>query len=71
VGYFALDSAQGAVPYVLMLASASFVYIALADLVPDLHRQTRQRLNGWASQFALMLAGVAVIALLTGVLHQH
>lgn len=70
-GYFALDSAQGAVPYVLMLASASFVYIALADLVPDLHRQTRQRLNGWASQFALMLAGVAVIALLTGVLHQH
>ncbi len=71
VGYFALDSAQGAVPYVLMLASASFVYIALADLVPDLHRQTRQRLNGWASQFALMLTGVAVIAVLTGMLHQH
>lgn len=71
VGYFALGSAQGALPYVLMVASASFVYIALADLVPDLHRQTRQRLNGWVSQFALMLVGVAVIALLTGFIHQH
>ncbi len=70
-GYLALGSAQGAVPYVLMIASASFVYIALADLVPDLHRQTRQRVNGWVSQFVLMLAGVAVIALLTGFIHQH
>ena len=71
IGYFTLDGAQGALPFVLMLASASFVYIALADLVPDLHRQTRQRLNGWLSQFALMLLGVAVIAVLTGTLHQH
>jgi zinc and cadmium transporter len=71
IGYFALGGAQGALPYVLMIASASFVYIALADLVPDLHRQTRQRLNGWMSQFALMLAGIAVIAMLTGVMHRH
>lgn len=71
VGYFALGSAESLLPYVLVLAAAGFIYIALADLVPDLHRQTRQRLDGWASQFALMLAGVAMIALLTQFMHQH
>ncbi|MEN9315591.1 MAG: hypothetical protein RIS35_1984 [Pseudomonadota bacterium] len=71
VGYFALDRAQQLLPHVLMLASASFIYIALADLVPDLHRQTRRRSHGWVSQFVLMLSGVAVIALLTTQIHAH
>jgi zinc and cadmium transporter len=71
LGYFALERAEHMLPYVLMLASASFIYIALADLVPDLHRQTRRRSHGWLSQFALMLAGVAVIALMTAQLHAH
>ena len=57
-------------PYVLMLAAASFVYVALADLVPDLHRSERHR-GHWLSQFLLMLVGVAIIALVTGNLHAH
>lgn len=71
VGYFALGRAEQLLPHVLMLASASFIYIALADLVPDLHRQTRRRSHGWVSQFVLMLSGVAVIALLTSQIHAH
>lgn len=71
IGYFALERAQGLLPHVLMLASAGFIYIALADLVPDLHRQTRQHTSGWVGQFVLMLSGVAVIALLTRLMHQH
>ena len=71
VGYFSLGSTERLLPYVLMLACASFIYIALADLVPDLHRQTRRRSHGWVSQFSLMLAGVLVIALLTSQMHTH
>lgn len=71
VGYFALGRTEQLLPHVLMLASASFIYIALADLVPDLHRQTRRRSHGWLSQFVLMLSGVAVIALMTAQLHAH
>jgi zinc and cadmium transporter len=62
LGYAALDRVEGAVPYVLALAAASFLYIGLADLIPGLHR----RPGGWASvsQFLLILLGVATILLL-------
>ena len=70
VGYFALAQSRAFLPFVLMLAAASFIYVALADLVPDLHRHGRGR-GEWLSQFVLMLAGVALIALITGRLHAH
>lgn len=71
IGYFALERGTQWLPYVLMLAAASFVYIALADLVPDLHRASRRHRTEWLHQFALMSAGVAVIALLTTQTHAH
>lgn len=71
VGYLALGTTERLLPHALMLASASFIYIALADLVPDLHRQTLRRSHGWLSQFLLMIAGVAIIALLTTRMHAH
>lgn len=69
-GYFALSRGEGLLPYVLMLAAASFVYVALADLVPGMHRETR-RDGEWFWQFALLLAGVAVIAVASGGAHAH
>ncbi len=70
LGYLSLSRTQGLLPYVLALAAASFIYIALADLIPDLHRETR-RGGEWFWQFALMMAGVAVIAVSTAALHAH
>ena len=71
LGYLMLDDSKGAVPYVLMLAAASFIYVALADLVPDLHRQTMRRRSESGSQLLLMLLGVVIIAALTAPLHSH
>lgn len=71
VGYLTLAGGNQLQPYVLMLAAASFIYIALADLVPDLHRQSRHERAGWLRQFALMMTGVGIIALLTLNLHTH
>jgi zinc and cadmium transporter len=60
--YFWLGEAQTAVPYMLALAAASFIYIATADLIPGLHRQMGPVAS--LRQFILLLAGIATIALL-------
>jgi len=36
--YFALGDVQDMLPYVLAIAAASFIYIAVADLIPNLHK---------------------------------
>ena len=38
-GYFALAGMQQALPIVLALAAASLLYVAVADLIPSLHRR--------------------------------
>ena len=69
LGYFWIESMKGAMPYVLILAASSFIYIALADLVPDMQR--KRLLGESAVQVMLMLAGIALIALLSAQLHAH
>lgn len=59
VAYYALQSALPALPYALALAAASFIYVAVADLIPGLHRRVDFRAG--AEQLALILAGVAVV----------
>jgi zinc and cadmium transporter len=39
VAYFALGAAMEALPYALAFAAASFIYVAVADLIPGLHRR--------------------------------
>jgi zinc and cadmium transporter len=68
VGYFALDGVQTAVPYVLVIAAASFIYIAVADLVPELHRQ--RRFSDAAVQLVLLLLGIGTVHLI-GQFAQH
>lgn len=58
--YFWLGETRAAVPYLLALSAASFIYIATADLIPGLHRHVT--LAASARQFALLLAGIATIA---------
>lgn len=62
VGYFWLAQMSQAIPYILALSAASFIYIALADLVPSLHRRTSRADALW--QLALLLAGIGSIAVL-------
>ncbi|MBI2615577.1 MAG: ZIP family metal transporter, partial [Gemmatimonadetes bacterium] len=60
--YFWLGQTTGAVPYILGLSAASFIYIAAADLIPGLHRQVAPAAS--VRQLALLLAGIGSIALL-------
>jgi zinc and cadmium transporter len=62
IGYLFLATVGQAVPYILSISAASFIYIAIADLVPSLHRQIGLRAS--VSQLLLMLAGIGTIAFL-------
>jgi len=61
LGWAALAPAQEALAYVLAVAAASFLYIAVADLIPDLHRRLAPGETG--RQLLLIAAGVAAVAL--------
>lgn len=67
VGYFLLKQLQDFVPYFLVVASSSFIYVALADLIPQL--QKRLGLRETAAQVAWLLAGIALVTLVSGLAH--
>ena len=60
-GYYAFENAQHLIPYVLALAASSFIYIAVADLIPGLHRAMDARSTAW--QIALIALGIVTVAL--------
>jgi zinc and cadmium transporter len=61
LGYLALQDMQQVVPYLLSLAAASMIYVAVADLIPGLHKRTQMR--DTVQQVALILLGVGTVAL--------
>ncbi len=58
--YYGLQRAVGALPYALALAAAGFLYIAVAGLIPGLHRRADPRTS--LAQVVLMGLGVGTIA---------
>ena len=58
----ASKAVPNALPYVLSFAAGSFLYVAMSDLIPDLHRGGLQ--GGPAKQLLLIGAGVLTIVLL-------
>jgi zinc and cadmium transporter len=67
LAYVSLSGIEGALPYILAIAASSFIYIAVADLIPGLH--TRTHIKDGIKQFALIVAGITVIALAHSTLH--
>ncbi len=62
-GYFLIDSTQSLLPYALGVAAASFIYIALSDLLPEMMR--RSSLAQSLPEVALVLVGVAIAGVAT------
>ena len=67
IAYFALRQALGALPYALAFAAAGFLYIAVAGLIPGLHRRSDPRTS--TVQVVLISAGVLVVALAERLTH--
>jgi zinc and cadmium transporter len=60
--FVAFDFVPRMLPYFLALAAASFLYVAMADLIPGLHRGRTDA--GSLRQILLIAAGVATMLVL-------
>ena len=67
LGYFIVGPWQTLFPYLLVVASSSFVYVAVADLLPQL--QQPMPLKDTAAQLAWLAAGMAFIAVVVRFVH--
>ncbi len=61
--YYTLESIKWLIPYALAFSAASFLYIALADLIPEMHRKTK--IKDTLIQIILIIIGVSIIYLMT------
>lgn len=62
LGYFILQTMQSWIPSLLALAAASMIYVAVADLIPGLHK--RAQLRDTLEQVGLIVLGVATVGLM-------
>lgn len=67
LAYFSLGDLHHILPYFLTLAASSFIYIAVADLIPSLHQKTDIKTS--LQQIGFILAGVALILVMQGIAH--
>ena len=63
LGYYFLEKANTAMPYLLVIASSGFIYIAVSDLIPQMHRRSHWRES--LRQIALIGCGVGLVLLLS------
>jgi zinc and cadmium transporter len=69
VGFWLVEQMRDYLPYFLVVASSSFIYVALADLIPQL--QTRLSAKQTAAQIAWLGIGIALVTLVSGLAHAH
>ena len=68
-GYWLVDMLHDYLPFFLVVASSSFVYVALADLIPQL--QKRLSLSQTISQILWLGIGMGMVALVSSLAHLH
>ncbi len=69
LGYVLVGQLEDGLPYFLAIASSSFVYVALADLIPQLQKRLGAR--DTAAQIAWLLAGIALVTAVGALARAH
>jgi len=67
VGYFLVGPWEAFFPYLLVAASSSFIYVSVADLIPQLQRRLPWRET--LAQLAWLGGGIALVVLVVGTSH--
>jgi zinc and cadmium transporter len=67
LAYFMLSDMQQLLPYILIVAASSFIYVAVADLIPGLHHKVK--LSETLQQISLIAAGTLFIYVAHSTLH--
>ena len=68
VGHLLVDQLHGLLPYLLVVASSSFLYVALADLIPQLQKRLTARQT--FAQVAWLLAGIVLVTAASMLAHE-
>lgn len=69
VGFVLVESLQAALPFFLVIASSSFIYVALADLIPQLQKRLSARET--AAQIAWLAAGMGMVIGVSALTQSH
>lgn len=68
VGWWLVDRLVGQLPYFLVIASSSFIYVALADLIPQLQKRLGARET--LAQIAWLLLGIVLVTGMSSLAHE-
>ncbi|GAB3777157.1 ZIP family metal transporter [Ramlibacter monticola] len=69
VGWWLVDRLVVYLPFFLVVASSSFIYVALADLIPQLQRRLGARET--VAQIVWLLVGIGLVSLVSLLAHAH
>ncbi len=69
LGYYVVGPWEQLFPFMLVAASSSFIYVAVADLIPQL--QHRLSLKDTIAQLAWLATGMAIILVVVRLIHEH
>ena len=69
VGWWLVDRLVDYLPFFLVVASSSFFYVALADLIPQLQRRLGARET--LAQVVWLLLGIALVTAVSALTHAH
>ncbi len=69
MGYALVDLLHGYLPFFLVMASSSFIYVALADLIPQL--QKRVTAKETVAQIAWLAIGIGLVTLIRWLFDSH
>ena len=69
IGYALVDQLLDYLPFFLIVASSSFIYVALADLIPQLQKRVSPAQT--AAQIAWLLIGIALVTVINALARQH
>jgi zinc and cadmium transporter len=67
IGYWLVDQLHNYLPYFLVIASSSFVYVALADLIPQLQKRLTARET--AAQIVWLMTGIGLVTVVSRLAH--
>jgi len=69
VGFFLVAQLEAYLPFFLAIASSSFLYVALADLIPQLQKKLSARET--LAQIVWLAVGMGMVTLVSGLAHSH
>ena len=69
MGFWLIDGHEEGLPFLLVVASSSYVYVALADLIPQLQKRLSARET--SVQVLWLMAGIGLVSVATQLMHVH